>query len=100
MFPGGLGTVSPFEVNTVNFRETGTIPSNSVNFEAFMEADIQVIPVLLNDDIINTRVFVLYMACPTRSEIWLHPIIRHVLWRYRSSLNRVNLVNVIYSRNK
>ena len=46
------------------------------NFEAFMEADMQVILSL--------------HGCPQRPYVWLHPIIRQVLWRYRSSLHRVH----------
>ena len=64
MFPGGLGTVSPFEINTVNFKETGMISASSVNFEAFMETDIQIIPVLLSD----TRVRAIH-GCGLRSEV-------------------------------
>ena len=45
-------------------------------------------PVLLNDKVLqHTRVLATH-GCPSRPEVWLHPIIRQVLWRYRSSLYR------------
>ena len=42
----------------------------------------------------NTRVILPYMAAPpARPEVWLHPIIRRVLWRYHSSLYWVHFLS-------
>ena len=46
-------TMAKTENFPVNSKKTGTIPACEPNFEAFMEAAMQVIPVLLNDKVLQ-----------------------------------------------
>ena len=47
-------------------------------------------PVLFNDKVLqHTRVLATH-GCPPRPSVWLHPMIRQVLWRYASILYKVH----------
>ena len=63
-------------------------PSMSLILKPLWRLTCRSSPVLLNDKASQHS----RCGCPQRPEVWLHPIIRQVLWRYRSTLYRVHWV--------
>ena len=64
-------------VDTVNSKETGTIPASRI-LTFLWRLTCRSSTVLLNDKTINTRVFFAMHSCLARSEVLLHPIIQQV----------------------
>ena len=73
----------------VNSKETGTIPASRI-LKPLWRLTFRSFPVLLNDKALQHSCVFTIHGCPQRLQVWLHPIIRQVLWRYRSSLYRVH----------
>ena len=84
-------TNPPIRIVPVNSIKTGTIPASRI-LKPLWRLTCRSSPVLLNDKAPqHSRVFAIH-GCPQQPEVWLHSIIRQVLWRYRSSLYRVHWI--------
>ena len=82
-------TAVVFKSKPVNSKETGTIPASRI-LKPLWRLTFRSFPVLLNDKALQHSCVFTIHGCPQRLQVWLHPIIRQVLWRYRSSLYRVH----------